>query len=89
MRDDGVPLFSGFQHKGGGKGEDENRDGCWSQKRGLGAWGGWGRQGAVAGGSRGGQKRGGGGRAVAGEWVGVGREGSQKRGGGAWVARVG
>ena len=80
MGDDGVPLFSGFQQKGGGKGEDENRDGCWSQKRGLGAWGGWGRQGAVAGGSRGGQKRGEGG----GLWQGSGwglAERGVKRGG--------
>ena len=41
MEGDGVPVLSGFQQKGeGGREEDGNRDGCWSQKKGLGAWGG-------------------------------------------------
>ena len=58
MGGSGIPLVPGFQHKGeGGRGEDENRDGCWSQR------GGWvlekgERVGEWAGGS-GGVRRGG------------------------------
>ena len=41
MEGDGVPVLSSFQQKGdGGREEDENWDGCWSQKKRLCAWGG-------------------------------------------------
>ena len=41
MEGDGVPVLSSFQQKGeGGREEDENRDGCWCQKKRLCAWGG-------------------------------------------------
>ena len=35
MGGSGIPLVLGFQHKGEwGRGEDENRDGCWIQRGG-------------------------------------------------------
>ena len=75
MGDSGIPLVPDFQQKGeGGKGEDENRDGCWSQREGwvLGRGervGGWvGAAGGIGGVKREGGEGGGGGGGSRGKW---------------------